>query len=113
MAKEIERAGIPTAYITTLTDLATMMQANRIVAGVQIPYPCGNPLLAPDQERELRRRLVLAALESVQRSVDGPQVVRAHLRAGSGSGSGAVEGATPAEPGRGPAGRLDAESTEG
>lgn len=74
MVKEIERAGIPTAYITTLTDLARMVGANRIVAGVQIPHPCGDPKLLPEHEMGLRRRVVLTALESVRLAVDGPQV---------------------------------------
>ena len=77
MAKEIERAGIPTAYITTLTDLAQMMHAHRIVAGVQIPHPCGNPKLAPNQERALRRRIVLSALRSVQEPAHESGVVAA------------------------------------
>ena len=41
MAKEIERPGIPVAYVTTLTSLAEEIRANRIVAGVRIPHPGG------------------------------------------------------------------------
>ena len=54
MAKEIERSGIPVAYVTTLTSLAEEIRANRIVAGVRIPHPVGNPSLTPDNERILR-----------------------------------------------------------
>ena len=48
MAKEIERTGIPVAYVTTLTSLAEEIRANRIVAGVRIPHPVGNPSLTPE-----------------------------------------------------------------
>jgi glycine reductase len=60
MAKEIERSGIPVAYVTTLTSLAEEMRANRIVAGVRIPHPLGN----------VTRRALDALLEPVV----GPKV---------------------------------------
>jgi betaine reductase len=74
MAKEIERTGIPVAYVTTLTSLAEEIRANRIVAGVRIPHPVGNPALTADNERILRIALTRRALEVLTESVDGPRV---------------------------------------
>ena len=74
MAKEIERSGIPVAYITTLTSLAEENRANRIVAGVRIPHPVGNPTLTPENERILRTALTRHALHVLTESVDGPRV---------------------------------------
>jgi betaine reductase len=74
MAKEIERSGIPVAYITTLTSLAEEIRANRIVAGVRIPHPVGNPTLTPDNERILRIALTRHACEVLTEAVDGPKV---------------------------------------
>ena len=77
MAKEIERSGIPVAYVTTLTSLAEENRANRIVAGVRIPHPLGNPSMTADNERSLRIALTRCALEALTESVDGPKVFRA------------------------------------
>jgi len=74
MAKEIERTGIPVAYVTTLTSLAEEIRANRIVAGVRIPHPVGNPALTGDNERNLRIAMMRRALEVLTQLVDGPRV---------------------------------------
>jgi glycine reductase complex component B subunit gamma len=76
MAKEIERTGIPVAYVTTLTSLAEEIRANRIVAGVRIPHPLGNPVLAAETERDLRTIMTRRALEVLTESVDGPRIFR-------------------------------------
>jgi len=62
MAKEIERAGIPTVHVTNLVTVARNTGANRILPGRAIPHVFGDPSLAPDEERRLRRRLVEEAL---------------------------------------------------
>jgi len=46
--------------------------ANRVVQGVKIEHVCGDPSLAPEADRALRRRLVEHALGMLQRNVDGP-----------------------------------------
>jgi glycine reductase len=74
MAKEIERAGIPVAYVTTLTSLAEEVRANRIIAGVRIPHPLGNPLLTPETEQLLRTAVTRRALEVLMEPVDGPKI---------------------------------------
>ena len=74
MAKEIERTGIPVAYVTTLTSLAEEIRANRIVAGVRIPHPMGNPVLTAESEQELRRAVTRRALAVLTEAVEGPRV---------------------------------------
>lgn len=74
IAKELERAGIPVAYITTMTMLAEQWGANRIVTGAGIPRPCGDPNLNPEGDRVLRREIVGCALKALQTEVSGPTV---------------------------------------
>jgi glycine reductase complex component B subunit gamma len=74
MAKEIERAGIPVAYVTTLTSLAEENRANRIVAGVRIPHPLGNPALTGENELSLRTAVTRRALGVLTETVSGPKV---------------------------------------
>ena len=66
IAVEIERAGIVTAVVTTMTPVAIMVGPNRIVPGTGIAHPLGNPTLKPEKEKELRRTVVQKALESLQ-----------------------------------------------
>ena len=63
LAKEIERAGIPTAYVTSLPITATMIGANRIVRGPAITHPFG-------LDEAERRRIVERALELLQADVE-------------------------------------------
>ncbi len=74
MVKEIERAGIPVVHMCTVVPISLTVGANRIVPTVAIPHPLGNPTLAPDEEKQLRRRLVERALAALQTDVEG-QVV--------------------------------------
>ena len=63
LAKEIERAGIPAVYVTSLPTVATMIGANRIVRGPAITHPFG-------LERAERRRIVERALELLETDVE-------------------------------------------
>jgi glycine/betaine/sarcosine/D-proline reductase family selenoprotein B len=63
LAKEIERAGIPTVFVTALPTIATMVGANRIVRGPAITHPFG---LEPAE----RRRIVERALEMLETAVE-------------------------------------------
>ena len=74
MVKEIERAGIPVVHMCTVVPISLTVGANRTVPTVAIPHPLGNPALAPDEEKQLRRRLVQRALVALQTEVEG-QVV--------------------------------------
>jgi glycine reductase len=74
LEKEIERAGIPCVLITTLIPAALTVGANRIVQGVAITNPVGNPELSREREKELRRRLVKKALEVLQTKIESQKV---------------------------------------
>jgi betaine reductase len=63
---EIERAGIPTAQVTTMTPVALMMGSNRIILGNGIVHPLGDVELSPKAEKMLRRAIVENALEALQ-----------------------------------------------
>jgi betaine reductase len=69
ISQEIENAGIPTAVITTLVPTALMVGAFRIVPGLAITHPVGNPNLPSLREREVRRTIVLKALEALQETI--------------------------------------------
>lgn len=62
------------ALISTLVPTALFCGAFRIVPGYAIVHPLGNPSLPPRREREMRRRIVTAALESLQIEVSGSRV---------------------------------------
>jgi glycine/betaine/sarcosine/D-proline reductase family selenoprotein B len=63
LAKEIERAVIPTVYVTSLPTVATMIGANRIVRGPAITHPFG-------MDEAERRRIVERALELLETDVE-------------------------------------------
>ena len=74
MVKEIERVGIPVVHICTVVPISLTVGANRIVPAIAIPHPLGNPLLSKEDEKSLRRSIVLKALESLQTEVHGQTV---------------------------------------
>lgn len=61
----MERVGIPTAQICTITSIAQAIGVMRVVPGVGIPHPLGNPALDPVSEQKLRREKVERALEAL------------------------------------------------
>jgi glycine/betaine/sarcosine/D-proline reductase family selenoprotein B len=63
LAKEIERIGIPTVFVTSLPTIATMIGANRIVHGPAITHPFG-------LEESERQRIVERALEMLESDVE-------------------------------------------
>jgi len=62
MAVELERAGLPTAMVSALAPVAVELGANRVVSGVRIPHPCGDPGLDPARDLALRQSIVAAAV---------------------------------------------------
>lgn len=70
MVKEIERAGIPVVHMCTVTPISMTVGANRIVPTIAIPHPLGNPKLDPEEEKELRRKLVEKALKALTTEVE-------------------------------------------
>jgi glycine reductase len=76
MAKEFERLGIPTAFVSTIVPLAESIGPNRIVPGKAIPHPLGDPTLSPEAERAFRRGIVQKALHALQTEVSKQTVFR-------------------------------------
>ena len=69
MFKEIERAGIPVVHVCTVTPISMTVGANRIVPAIAIPHPLGNPALTPEEEYNLRKKIVNRALEALTTEV--------------------------------------------
>ena len=74
IAKEIERDGIPVAFVTSMSMLGKQTGANRTVTGVKIPHPCGDPNLPVEADLSIRREIVKCALEALKTDVSGPTV---------------------------------------
>ena len=70
----IERAGIPAVVVTALPTIAAMTGAHRILRGVAVAHPTGDPGRAPADEFIFRRRLVERALELLATPVSAPTV---------------------------------------
>lgn len=69
MVKEIERAGIHVVHVCTVTPISMTVGANRIVPAIAIPHPLGNPALTPEEEYNLRKKIVNRALEALTTEV--------------------------------------------
>ncbi len=74
IAREIERAGVPVAYITAMSMLGKQIGASRVITGVKIPNPCGDPDVPVEADLALRREIITTALSALQADVDGPTI---------------------------------------
>lgn len=71
MTREIERvAGIPVVQIATIVPIMLTVGTNRILPGIAIPHPTGNPTLGPEGDKALRRELVLRAFRAITTTID-------------------------------------------
>lgn len=59
--------------VTSVVPVAKMVGSNRVVQGQGIVHVLGNADLPPEEEKELRRRTVLQALEALQSEAGGSQ----------------------------------------
>jgi hypothetical protein len=55
-----------------LPAIALAANANRVVRGVQVQHPCGDPKLPEEADRHLQLRIVRAALSALETAVTGP-----------------------------------------
>ncbi len=62
----MEKAGIPVCQVTSVVPVAKMVGSNRVVQGQGIVHVLGDADLPPDEEKELRRKTVLQALEALK-----------------------------------------------
>jgi len=74
MSKELEKAGLPVALISAMFPVAQQVRANRIIKGVSIPHPCGDPNLSKELDARLRREIIQTALKALESEVTGPTV---------------------------------------
>jgi glycine reductase len=61
-------------FVTALPTVATMIGANRVVRGIAITSPFGDPGRSPAGEQALRRRIVERALRLLETEIDTPTV---------------------------------------
>ena len=70
MTREIERvANIPVVQIATIVPIMLTVGTNRVVPGVAIPHPVGDPRKGPEIDHTLRRNLLLKALDAMQTEI--------------------------------------------
>ena len=74
LAGELERRGIPTAQITSITGVALMAGSNRVVPGLSIVCPVGKAGLNAAAEKSLRRTVVEKAVEALTTEIKGQKV---------------------------------------
>ena len=71
---EIEKIGVPVVQISAVPDVAKMLCVNRILRGQTVPNVLGNSTLSRGEEKQLRRKYVLRAIEILGMPVLHPQV---------------------------------------
>lgn len=59
--------------VTSVVPVAKMVGSNRVVQGQGIVHVLGNADLSPEEEKELRRKTVLQALEALKGEAAGSQ----------------------------------------
>ena len=59
-----------------MTALAIQCGVNRVVQGVAIPYACGDPHLPPQEDRLLRREILMTAFRSLETEVKEPTLFK-------------------------------------
>lgn len=74
ISKELEKSGLPVALISAMYPVAQQVRANRIVKGVSIPHPCGDPSMSKDLDARLRREIIQTALRALEAEVKSPTV---------------------------------------
>ena len=74
IAREIEKTGIPVAFMTAMSMMAKQLGANRVITGTKVPHPLGDPNLSAEADLALRREIVNTALSALQTEVDGPTI---------------------------------------
>lgn len=70
------------AVISALYSIGLNQGAPRVVRGSRIEHVCGDPTLAPDEDRALGERIVATALRAVSTNVTRPTLFDPMQRAG-------------------------------
>ena len=74
MVKGIEKYGIPVVHMATVVPISKTIGANRIIPGVGIPYPIGDPTQGEEDSYKIRERMVRRALKALCTPVDDQTV---------------------------------------
>lgn len=69
ISKELDRAGVPVALISAMYPVAEQVGASRVVKGLRIPHPCGDPSLPPELDVRVRQEIVTTALKALEAEV--------------------------------------------
>lgn len=67
---------MPVVQITAVPDAAKMAGVYRILEGQTVPCVAGNSSLTKEEDRELRRKYVLRAMEVLQMEATRPKIFR-------------------------------------
>ncbi len=65
---------MPAVHITAMSVLSQQTGAHRILNGIKIPHPCGDPTLTSEADRDIRKEIVKAALNALQTEATTPTV---------------------------------------
>ena len=74
MVKGIEKYGLPVVHMATVVPISLTIGANRIIPGVGIPYPLGDPTQGETDSKKIRQKMVRRALKVLQTPVTGQTV---------------------------------------
>jgi betaine reductase len=74
MTVEMERRGLPVAMISALPPVALELGANRVVRGVKIPHPCGEPTVDAKHDRAIRQEIVARARPALATPITRPTI---------------------------------------
>ena len=70
----MERRGLPVAMISALPPVALELGANRVVRGVKIPHPVGEPNADPERDAAVRLEIVQRALRALATRIESPTI---------------------------------------
>ena len=77
--KELERAGIPSAHVCSITSVAQTLGSNRIIPAPRVGIPMGDRDLDPKAEKAVRRAIVEGALEALQTEIKEQKLFPQHV----------------------------------
>jgi glycine reductase len=77
MAREIEAtAGIPVVQIATIVPIMLTVGANRIVPGIAIPHPTGDPAKGKEADKAARRELIERAFKAMRTEISDQTIFK-------------------------------------
>jgi len=83
ISKELDRAKLPVAMISAMYPVAEQVGASRIVKGVSIPHPCGDPSLPAALDAQLRRESFSTAVKALEAKVESSTVFTPKIATGA------------------------------